>query len=183
MFWNLQQLAACLTLVADQAALLASLNGFSDAYRAALRGAILDRLAVKSRGDDADVKLVNSAFRALAEGGDPLRWEPFFFDWFGGVASEARALAGPRAGLYATETFLDFRRNLAGFEPDRPERLADPVFQRAEPEELLIDEVEALWAPIAAEDDWAPLYAKLERIEAARVAYDLGKDGGKNAAP
>ncbi len=182
-FWNLQQLAACLTLVTDQAALLASLNGFSDAYRVALRGAILDRLAVKSRGEDADVELVNSAFRALAEGGDPLRWEPFFFDWFGGVASEARALAGPRAGLYATETFLDFRRNLAGFEPDRPERLADPVFQRAEPEELLIDEVEALWAPIAAEDDWAPLYAKLERIEAARVAYDLGKDGGKNAAP
>ena len=28
-FWNLQQLAACLTLVADQAGLLAALNGFS----------------------------------------------------------------------------------------------------------------------------------------------------------
>jgi hypothetical protein len=29
---------------------------------------------------------------------------------------------------------------------------------------LLIDEVEALWAPIAAEDDWAPLAAKLAAI-------------------
>lgn len=182
-FWNLQQLAACLTLVTDQAGLLAALNGFSDAYRLALRGAILDRLAVRSRGGEADIELVNAAFRALAEGGDALRWEPFFFDWFGGEASEARALAGPRAGLYGTETFLDFRRRLAAFEPDRPERLADPVFQRPEPEELIVDEVEALWAPIAERDDWVPLYAKLDRIEAARVAYGLSWDGAKNAAP
>jgi hypothetical protein len=46
-----------------------------------------------------------------------------------------------------------------------------PVFAAAEPEEMLIDEVEALWAPIAAADDWAPLHAKLRRLEAARVAY------------
>ena len=57
------------------------------------------------------------------------------------------------------------------------------MFQKAEPEELLIDEVEALWAPIAGEDDWGPLYAKLDRIEAARTAYGLGGDGDKNAAP
>ncbi len=182
-FWNLQQLAACLTLVADQAGLLAALNGFSDAYRLALRGAMLDRLAVKSRDPDDDVELVNSAFRALAEGGDALRWEPFFFDWFGGAASEARALSGPRADLYRTETFETFRRRLAAFEPDRPERLVDPVFQRPEPEELIIEEVEALWAPIAQSDDWGPLTEKLGRIEAARVAYALGPNGAKNTAP
>ncbi len=175
-FWNLQQLAACLTLVGDQAGLLAALNGFTDAYRLALRGAMLDRLGVKSRGPDEDVELVNSAFRALAEGGDALRCEPFFFDWFGGEASEARATAGPRAGLYETETFQIFRRRLSGFEPDRPERLEDPVFQRPEPEELIIEEVEALWAPIADDDNWAPLRAKLARIEAARTAYSLGKN-------
>jgi len=182
-FWNLQQLAASLTLVADQAGLLAALNGFSDAYRQALRGAMLDRLAVKSRNPDEDVELVNSAFRALAEGGDALRWEPFFFDWFGGAASQARALEGPRADLYRTETFAAFRQRLADFEPDRPERLADPVFQRPEPEELIIEEVEALWAPIAESDDWAPLTEKLGRIEAVRVAYALGLSGDKNAAP
>jgi uncharacterized protein YdiU (UPF0061 family) len=181
-FWNLQQLAACLTLVADQEGLLAALNGFSDAYRVALRGAILDRLGVKSRGADADIELVNSAFRALAEGGEGLRWEPFFFDWFGGEASTGRAMDGPRAELYRTETFEIFRRRLAAFEPDRPERLADPVFQRAEPEELIVEEVESLWAPIADEDDWAPLHAKLGRIEAARAAYGLGREGDKKAA-
>lgn len=182
MFWNLQQLAACLTLVADQAALLSALNGFTDVYRAALRGAMLDRLGVKGRGADADVELVNAAFRALAEGGDALRWEPFFFDWFGGEASQARALAGPRAALYETETFLAFRRQLSGFEADRPERLADPVFGRDDPEELIIDEVESLWAPIAESDDWRGLHAKLGRIEAARAAYGLGSGAEKKAA-
>jgi uncharacterized protein YdiU (UPF0061 family) len=182
MFWNLQQLAACLTLVADQAGLLEALNGFSDTYRLALRGAMLDRLAVKSRNADEDVELVNAAFRALAEGGDALRWEPFFFDWFGGTASQARALEGPRADLYRTETFETFRRRLADFEPDRPERLADPVFQRPEPEELIIEEVEALWAPIADGDDWGPLTEKLGRIEGARMAYGLGTGDDKNTA-
>ncbi len=174
-FWNLQQLAGCLSLVTDQAALLAALNSFSDLYRAALRGAMLDRLGLKSRGAEADIALVNTAFRALAEGGETLRWEPFFFDWFGGAASEARALRGPRAGLYAGEAFLDLRRALADFEPDRPERLAHPAFARPEPEELIIDEVEALWSPIAEADDWGPLNAKLARIDAAREAYALGQ--------
>ncbi|MDR6627440.1 protein adenylyltransferase SelO [Caulobacter segnis] len=181
-FWNLQQLAACLTLVGEQAGLLAALNGFSDAYRTALREAILDRLGVQPRGAYQDVDLVNAAFGALAEGGELLRWEPFFFDWFGGEASEARALSGPRAGLYENEAFRAFRARLADYAPDRPERLADPVFQRAEPEELIIDEVEALWAPIDQADDWEPLYAKLGRIEAARKAYGLGGSRGEKDA-
>lgn len=177
-FWNLQQLAGCLSLVTDQAALLTALNSFSALYRTALRGAMLDRLGVKARSEEADIALVNAAFRALADGGDALRWEPFFFDWFGGPASEARMLRGPRAELYAREAFLDLRRILADYEPDRPERLSAPIFDRPEPEELIIDEVESLWSPIAELDDWAPLNAKLARIEAARQAYALGRRAG-----
>jgi len=173
-FWNLQQLAGCLTLAAETDALIEALNGFAPAYRQALAEAMLARLGVKSRDEEADIALVNAAFRAIAEGSQPLRWEPFFFDWFGGSASEARALGGVRAEEYGGEAFLDFRAKLADFEPDRPERLAHPMFAGPEPVELLIDEVEALWAPIAERDDWAPLYAKLEAIEAARVAWGLG---------
>ena len=86
---------------------------------------------------------------------------------------EARAMAGPRAAIYGGEAFLEFRRQLAGYEANRPERLAHPMFAAAEPVEMLIDEVEALWAPIAERDDWAPLYAKLEAIDAARHAWGL----------
>ena len=173
-FWNLQQLAGCLAQVTDDSGLIAALNTFSDLYRDALRGAMLNRLGLKSRSAEADVALVQAAFVALAAGGETLRWEPFFFDWFGGEASERRALVGPRAGLYGDEAFLDFRRQLSAFETDRPERLESPVFARPEPEEMLIDEVEALWAPIAEVDDWSALQAKLGRLEAVRVAYALG---------
>ncbi len=171
-FWNLQQLAGCLTLVAESETLIAALNGFGAAYRDELRRSMLARLGLRGRDADADVVLVNAAFRALQAGGDRLRWEPFFFDWFCG--DEKRALAGPRGGLYADEGFVDFRRLLADFEPLRPERLEHDMFGRPEPEEMLIDEVEALWSAIDADDDWGPLNAKLDRIEAARQAWDLG---------
>lgn len=170
-FWNLQQLAGCLSLVAESDGLVAALNGFTPAYRDAMREAMLARLGVRSRGADADLDLVNAAFRALAEGGDRLRWEPFFFDWFCG--DEARALAGPRADLYGGEAFLAFRAALAEAEPDRPGRLANRMFAAAEPEEMLVDDVEALWAAIAERDDWAPFQAKLERLEQARQAWGL----------
>ncbi len=170
-FWNLQQLAGCLTLVADSDALIAALNGFAPAYRDELRTAILARLGVKAQGGEADIDLVNAAFRALAAGGEALRWEPFFFDWFCGSAD--RALAGPRATLYADDAFTDFRARLAGYEADRPERLGHPYFAAPEPEEMLVDEVEALWSAIAERDDWSPLAAKLDRIEAARVGWGL----------
>jgi hypothetical protein len=54
---------------------------------------------------------------------------------------------------------------------DRPERIAGSYFSEAEPQELLYDEIEAIWAAIAGADDWGPFEAKLQRIEAARQAW------------
>jgi uncharacterized protein YdiU (UPF0061 family) len=170
-FWNLRQLAGALTLVSDAEPLIDALNRFSGQYREALSGAMVRRLGLKAGDADADVDLANAAFRALAEAGEPLRWEPFFFDWFGGLASEARALAGPRAALYGGQAFTRLRELLRGRESERPERLADPYFARPEPEELLYDQIEALWADIAERDDWSAFQAKLAAIEAARLAW------------
>ncbi|MCR6736479.1 MAG: hypothetical protein NVV83_21420 [Afipia sp.] len=39
---------------------------------------------------------------------------------------------------------------------------------------MLIDEMEALWAPIAEQDDWRPLYEALGEIEEMREAYAGG---------
>ena len=172
--WNLQQLAGALTVVSGTEPLAEALNGFSAAYRDALRAAMLDRLGLQSQGEAADIALVNLAFRTLAEAGEGVRWEPFFFDWFGGAASEDRALAGPRAALYGGEQALAFRAALKDFQPERPERLAGAYFARPEPEELLYDEIEAIWAPISEGDDWGAFNAKLAAIERARMAWGLG---------
>ena len=173
MFWNLTQLAGCLKLVADAGSLTEALNGFGPAYIRELRAAFLRRLGVVSAGEASDQRLLDASLAVLREAGAELRWEPLFFDWFGGFASSARALAGPRAGLYRGETFEAFRAALFDHESDRPERLEHPVFAAADPEEMLIDEVEALWAAIAEHDDWDPFADKLARLEASRDAYDL----------
>jgi len=172
-FWNLQQLAAALTLVADEDALVDALNGFGPAYTRALTEAVIARLGVVSQGFDTDAALVNAAFRTLAAGAEALRWEPLYFDWFGGPTSEGRAMAGPRAEVYDREEAAEFRRLIAVYAPDRPERLDHRYFAASEPDEMLIDEVEAIWAPIAEADDWSLFEAKLARITIMGEAYGL----------
>jgi len=172
-FWNLTQLAGCLKLVAEVQPLTDALNGFGPAYIRELRAAFLARLGVRSLGEAADQRLLDATLALLREGGERLRWEPLFFDWFGGFASSARALGGLRAGVYQGEAFDAFRFALFEHEPDRPERLESPVFAAAEPEEMLIEEVETLWAAIAAGDDWRLFSDKLDRLETARTAYAI----------
>ena len=173
-FWNLQRLASALALVCPPEPLIEALNRYGPLYRDALAEAVVLRLGLQRAAVEAEVALADAAFRALGKGGEALGWEPFFFDWFGG--GEERALRSQRAGLYAGGAFLAFRGLLKGFAADRPERLADPYFARAEPETLLYDEIEALWAPIAEADDWSLFHAKLERIATARIAYKLEGD-------
>ena len=173
-FWNLQQLAGCLAMLEPDAdALVAAVNGFAPAYRTALAEALVARLGVRSAGLEADQALAQATLDLLGEGGAALRWEPFFFDWFGGLASAPRALQGPRARLYDTEAFRALRTGLEAFETEREHRLQHPYFQRAEPQELLIGEIEALWAAIAVCAVWVPLQAKLEGIGQARDALGL----------
>jgi uncharacterized protein YdiU (UPF0061 family) len=174
-FWNLTQLAGCLKLIAEPqvAALTEALNGFGPAYIRHLRAAFLNRLGVKSLGEAADQRLLDATLALLRDKGEALRWEPLFFDWFGGFSSGARALGGARGNIYQGEAFDAFRFALLEHEPDRPERLEHPMFATPEPEEMLIDEVEAIWSAIDQGDDWSPLYAKLARLEAARIAWVL----------
>ncbi|MGQ2991793.1 MAG: protein adenylyltransferase SelO family protein [Brevundimonas sp.] len=173
-FWNLTQFAGCLKLVAGEPAqvqaLTDALNGFGPVYIRELRAAFLRRLGVKSLGEAADQRLLDATLALLREGGEALRWEPLFHDWFAGFASSARALKGPRGAAYQGKTFDDFRFALFEHEPDRPERLEHAVFAAPEPEEMLIEEVESIWAAIDGHDDWSVFHAKLNRLETARQA-------------
>ena len=169
-FWALTQLGGALKLAADAEPLTEALNGFGPAYIRHLRAAFLGRLGVSSLGEAADQRLLDTTLALLRENGEALRWEPLFHDWFGGFASSARALRGPRGKLYQGEAFDAFRFALFEHEPERPERLEHAVFAAPEPEEMLIDEVEAIWAAIDAADDWAPFHAKIARVRAAGEA-------------
>jgi hypothetical protein len=100
-------------------------------------------------------------------------FEGLFYDWFGGQMSEARAFSGPRAGSYIAPPFIAFHDLLKTYDTAAPEKLDHPRFKQADPETLLIDEIEAIWAQIALEDDWAPFEAKLAAMETYRQALPL----------
>lgn len=166
--WNLSQLASSLTLVAGVPALEAELERYEALYRDAFRRRVLAVLGLKSKGEEADLALFKMFFTWM--GKTRAKWPQVFHDWFCGGASEARAGQGPLAPLYREPKFDAVRAALLGHEPDRPERLAHTYFGEAEPVSLLIEEVEAIWAPIAEADDWTAFESCMRRIEAARQA-------------
>lgn len=175
-FWNIKQLAGALRLICDAEALTQAVAVYPQAFARQQRRLTLRRLGVIPRSEDEDVALLNAMYGFIAKA--DLSWEGFLHDWFCGTASADRALKGPRNTTYATPQFADFARLLDAFTPEAPERLAHPYFANAEPASLVVAEVEALWDPIAAHDDWSAFEAKLAHIEEARLA--LGLDVGAN---
>ena len=86
------------------------------------------------------------------------------------------AAFGGELGTSFDPAFAPVRDLLAG--RDRPGRPEHPYFRQPQPCTMLIDEVEALWAPIAASDDWSLFQAKIAAIREMGQAYDLGMTPG-----
>ena len=72
--------------------------------------------------------------------------------------------------LYRGDDFAPVLSLLETFEPCENAR-AHPYFEGPAPRTMLIDEVEAIWAPIAAKDDWSGFLSALDDIAAMRAAY------------
>ena len=117
--------------------------------------------------------LVTALYDFLASLRQDGSFEGLFYDWFGGQISETRAIAGPRASHYSGALFTAFHDVLKTYATAAPEKLDHPRFMQPDPETLLIDEIEAIWARIALEDDWSLFEAKLAAIEDYRQALAL----------
>ncbi|MCA9773298.1 MAG: YdiU family protein [Myxococcales bacterium] len=168
--WSLEQLAECLTPLTSRAALAAALEGYPMTFDRRFRRRVVERLGLNPTDADLDSALVEAAYRLLAE--SQVGYERFFFDWYAGSLSEARALAGPVAEKYQGEAYHAFRRALDKFEPAHPERLEDPYFQSGKPCTLLIDEIEWIWEAIAEKNDWSRFERKIDAIR--RMGAALG---------
>ena len=168
--WALQQLASALLLMGAEADELAkALAPYQLAYRDSFLAHTHALLGLSPKGDvEADTDFLQALFGWMTE--SEAGWPQFFHDWFGGAASEARAKASPQAALYAAQAFAPVRTQILARAPVRPERLNHEIFQRPTPPSLLVDEVEALWAPIAEADDWSAYETRLADIEALRLA-------------
>jgi uncharacterized protein YdiU (UPF0061 family) len=160
--WNLFQLGGALRLIAETDELKGPLETYPQRYRAALSDAMLGRLGVKRLGSAEDEALVAAIQSALvATQMDPDR---FFFDWRGGV----RRGPSPADHHYSHDAFTEFARRIPDFAVGAP---THPYWADDAPCTMLIDEVEAIWAPIAERDDWAPLNAKVSAIRRMGEAH------------
>ena len=157
LLWNLVRLAECLLPLAEKAALQAVIEGFAPAFHSALDAAVLRRLGLAPVTPEQDHALAHAWWTWLAETKTP--FEQAFFDVYAKRRPPATDDFAP------VQDLLDAYAVAPGAKPDHA------YFTRAAPCTLLIDEVEALWAPIADRDDWQPLQDKLVAIETMRQAY------------
>jgi uncharacterized protein YdiU (UPF0061 family) len=146
--WDVMQLAASLRLISDSEPLIASLERFGGLYQRAIADALLWRLGVMPLDVERDHALVQAIERALRATDAGL--DRFFLDAFGGVLPPAYG-----------EPWREVRALLAGHVPRSGRSHA---YWLGEPCSMLIDEVEAIWAAIDHDDDWAPFNAKVAAI-------------------
>jgi uncharacterized protein YdiU (UPF0061 family) len=148
--WNLAQLAGCLALVTDAPALSELLQGWGERFHLALVAALLKRLGVQPRDADEDRALARLIVAEL--GRQEIGIDRFFFEW--------------RAGSPPAGSNEELRRLL---EP-RLAPTTHPYWTAGAPCSLLIDEVEAVWSPIARDDDWSVFDAKIAAIRSMAEA-------------
>jgi serine/tyrosine/threonine adenylyltransferase len=160
--WNVVQLGNALTSIAEVDTLNNAVSTFGPAYQQAIADRFLWRLGVIPRGETQDLELIKSITMAL--GKNEVSIDRFFFDWAGG----SRRGPSPADLAYEGESFAPFVSAIANYAPARA--LVHPYWRGEAPCSMAIQEVEAIWAPIAETDDWGMLNAKIESVRAMGAA-------------
>jgi uncharacterized protein YdiU (UPF0061 family) len=168
MLWNLQRLGEALKLRYETLPVDEMLEEFSDEFNAHTMKLFLKRLNLKSRDAESDAQLLSSYFNFM-ESSQAL-YEQSFFDFYGGAGSP-RLQTSPQKDKYTGEAFDTLLATMKNFEVESPESLAHDYFKNEKPCTLLIEEIEAIWAPIADENDWSFFYKKIEEIRSFRGLY------------
>jgi uncharacterized protein YdiU (UPF0061 family) len=154
--WDVAQLALSLTSMAPVDALAPILDRFPALYEQALAEAMLKRLGVQPRDEKEDLALTDAMTRALQQ--NIVTIDRFFFDWRSG------ARRGPSAdqAAYDHPVFRPFVEAVAAYVPAAA--IEHPYWSDAAPCSMHIEEVEAIWSPIADADDWSRFETKLHAV-------------------
>lgn len=179
--WNIARLGECLIPVSSQAALEPVFQSFADHFQTALRNRTFLRLGLLP-GPGAE-ELTHRFWGAMQRTAPP--FQQVFFDLLG--ARPERIAESPIRPLYETADWVEVIGDLRDLAPFPGLGAALDEAPEA-PETMVIEEVEALWAPIATADDWAPLTAKITRLRAfgafqARLGLLRGTDSRPGHVP
>jgi serine/tyrosine/threonine adenylyltransferase len=143
---------------------------FRELFSRAYGAHFLRRLGLIPRSQAEDSELIERAMELLQS--PEVGFARFFFDAYGGIArlsanAGARGASGSGVSeaIKASAAFPGFLKALTAYEPSAPERFKHAYFAAEGPCDMSKDEVEALWDPIANDDDWRPFETKLRAIE------------------
>jgi uncharacterized protein YdiU (UPF0061 family) len=148
MGWNLAQLAQSLSLICEDAPLIAALETYPDHYQAALNRHVFRRLGLSSGDAERDTEFVHTTFTYLRE--TCVAWPQFWHDWKGGASRAEDNRRDPYAGP-AFDVWLDALKTID------VENASEP---RAPLSSLLYEEIGEIWQPIAEDDDWTAFEQK-----------------------
>jgi uncharacterized protein YdiU (UPF0061 family) len=138
------------------------LSSFSEKFTQYLQESFLQRLNLKSRAVEENAELISSFFQMLQNTG--VGFEQAFFDFHSGETGNTNLQMYEKSG----QSFLAL---LKTYEIKDESKVSNSYFENEKPVTLLIDEIEALWRPIAENDDWAPYEKKLADIRSMRGIY------------
>jgi len=159
--WAVCRLADCFLQLVEKDQLEARLFGFYPAVEDSLTRQVCWRLGVCFGAADASVAKATVRALFVAAKQSQYGFDQIFHDLYGG---------DPRCEGYDSDIWKPVLDNLAGATSLRPEALEHPHFAAAKAVSMTIDEVEAIWAPIASDDDWHPLAVKIAQIRQMRAA-------------
>ncbi len=163
--WALCRLADCFVKMVPQKDLENQLRSFHSLVEARLAKQIQWRLGIVFDKNDAerDAALARDLFRAAKA--SQCGFDQIFHDLYGGE---------PRIEGYDSDHWKPVLDHLQDSLPRNLAALDHPHFQSQKALSMTIDEVEAVWKPIADKDDWSVLSAKLSAIHQMRQAYGVG---------
>lgn len=160
MYWNLSHLAGSLAQISDDKLLLAALEAFPDHYQLALRKRFFERLGLeRSDNHQTDLNFVLDTFKWLEKSQAALA--QFYLDFRGGAAGLSNALAGPNKAFYQGSEFDDWLTAFSRYEASAPRSETDRAVT------LIHSDIETLWEPIAAQNDWKMFEDKISDLAKA----------------
>jgi len=134
------------------------LQDYNRVLAQAVEDRMFRRLGLLASGDrDADQRFLQAFLGALKTSG--LNFDETLHRAFGGRA-------WPQG-----DDWREVSAMAAGFSIDQPDRLDHPYFSADRPTSLVIEEIEALWEPIAEQDDWSAFEQKLADTWTMAEAY------------
>lgn len=168
--WNLQRLGECLLWHGDENELNTALDDFQQHLDDQVRKQLFWRLGITTQDAAKDDALIAALFNFLLSSN--AGFAQVFHDWYGGSISQDRASRSPQQHLYKGPDWQAFTDQLDQYQAQNPHALDHHHFKRIDACDMLIDEVEEIWDPIAEKDDWSLLADKLDQIADMRDALN-----------